>query len=75
MRLTTPPVIMTDSDAALLASEPTITSVLAAKLNAAMDRDASAREAYARIYGCEWAPLGNGARINDGASAIASTVR
>ena len=55
--------------------EMNATTTLAAYLNAAMERDASARAAYASIYGEAWAPLGCGASINDGASSVAGTVR
>jgi hypothetical protein len=51
------------------------TTVLAAYINAAMARDASAREAYARLYGETWSPLGAGIEIHDGASTRAGTVR
>ena len=64
-----------DSDATVLASDPTVTTTLAAYLNAAMARDASARDAYRALYGAEWSPLGNGTEINDGASSVAGTVR
>lgn len=59
----------------VLANDPTVTTCLAAYLNAAMDRDSAAREAYERIYGSQWSALGNGAAINDGATAVAGTVR
>lgn len=51
------------------------TTTLAAYLNAAMARDPMARMAYAVMHGTEWSPLGNGAEINDGATATAGTVR
>lgn len=63
----------TDSDATVLAADPTVTTCLAAYLNAAMARDASARAAYAAQWGAEWSPLGNGHEINDGASSVART--
>jgi len=66
---------MADTDSQVLASDPTVTTCLAAYLNAAMARDASARAAYAAQWGAEWSPLGCGAEINDGASTSARTVR
>lgn len=66
---------MADVDYLVLASNPSVTTCLAANLNAAMARNASARDAYARIYGCEWSSLGNGVEINDSADSTAITVR
>ena len=51
------------------------TTYLATYLNAAMSRDASARATYASIYGVEWAPLGDGTEISDGADSRAVTCR
>lgn len=62
-----------DTDALTLAADPDATTCLAAYLNAAMARDASARAAYEAAWGVQWAPLGNGAEINDGASSTAHT--
>lgn len=59
----------------VLTADPSKTTKLAAYLNAAMAHDTSAQEAYARIYGAAWAPLGNGAAIRDDASTTATTVR
>lgn len=64
---------MADTDSMVLAGDPEVTTCLAAYLNAAMARNASAREAYRAMWGAEWAPLGHGAEINDGASSMART--
>ncbi len=64
---------MSDADAMTLASDPTVTTFLAAYLNAAMARSPEARAAYAAIYGESWSSLGDGTEINDGASATAAT--
>ncbi len=66
---------MADVDTKVLMADPDTTTMLACYLNAAMERDASAREAYARIYGEEWSALGLGIAINDSATATAKTVR
>ncbi|MGN6106311.1 MAG: hypothetical protein ACTHU0_14485 [Kofleriaceae bacterium] len=59
---------------AMLAADPTCTTLLAAALNGAMSRDAEARARYLAIYGEEWSSLGNGAEVRDDASTRASTV-
>lgn len=64
---------MADTDSMVLAGDPDVTTCLAAYLNAAMARDERARAAYAATWGAEWAPLGHGAEINDGASSTART--
>ena len=66
---------MADTDSKVLAANPTVTTCLAANLNAAMARNPEARAAYAALWGVEWAPLGNGCEINDTASSTAVTVR
>lgn len=66
---------MANVDSMVLAADPTVTTYLAAYLNAAMSRDASARDAYARIYGAEWSAIGDGTEINDTTSATSATVR
>lgn len=65
----------TDTDTKVLSSNPTMTTCLAANLNAYMSRNADARDAYARIYGVSWVALGNGVEINDSASSTAVTAR
>ena len=65
---------MVDVDTMLLAADPTYTTVLAAALNHAMARNAQARADYARIWGREWTPVGNGAEIDDRCDAV-GTVR
>ena len=62
-------------DAIALATDATVTTVLAAYLNAAMARDAMARKAYRAIYGAEWESLGNGTEIADGKSTQTETKR
>lgn len=64
-----------DMTAIALDADPTSTTHLAAYLNAAMRRDAAAREAYLATWGVEWSPLGDGSCIEDGASTLAGTVR
>lgn len=66
--------VMSDIDTATLNANPDHTTVLAAYLNAAMANDVMARIAYQLTYGVEWAPLGNGVAINDGATTSANTV-
>ena len=66
---------MTDTDSTLLLADPTHTTCLAAYLNAAMASDTMARIAYQITWGVEWAPIGNGAAIFDGASTVAGAVR
>lgn len=66
---------MADVDSLVLQADPTVTTIIAAHLNAAMARNASARDAYARIYGESWESLGNGVEINDTVSANMKTAR
>lgn len=66
---------MADMDARILASDATVTTTLAAYLNAAMAHDPEARAAYRAVWGVEWYPLGNGTEIYDGASSRSATVR
>lgn len=64
---------MSDTDSKVLSADPTVTTCLAAYINAAMEADVLARIEYLLTYGRTWAPLGNGASINDGASTTAHT--
>lgn len=66
---------MADVDSLVLQADPTVTTIIAAHLNAAMARNEVARAAYARIYGESWESLGNGIEINDTATANAKTAR
>ena len=56
---------MVNVDAQMLEADPEVTLVAACFLNHAMARNPAAREAYARIWGTEWQPLGNGMEIDD----------
>lgn len=51
------PVVMTDPDTLILASNPLVMTQLSLALECEMLTNASAREAYARIYGREWVSL------------------
>jgi hypothetical protein len=55
--LKTFPVVMSDADAMTLAADPLMMTTLAVELEVAMLTNASARDAYARIYGREWQSL------------------
>lgn len=66
---------MADVDSAVLASNPTVTTCLAAYLNARMSRCPEARMAYEATYGVKWCPLGNGCEINDYADSSSVTAR
>ena len=65
---------MRDIDSEVLAANPTATTCLAAYLNAAMAKDASARARYLAIYGVEWAPLGDGTEWSETRSAASEAV-
>lgn len=64
---------MVDVDSLMLNADPEVTLVAACYLNSAMARNPVARDAYARIYGCEWTPLGNGMEIDDRKNTSEST--
>lgn len=64
-----------DDLAIYLGGDPRSMTELACYLNAAMARDAEARARYRAIWGMDWAPVGDGTEIHDGASARARTVR
>jgi len=55
--LKTPPVIMSDEDSMILASNPGIMTTLAVALECEMLTNDKARADYARIYGREWVSL------------------
>ena len=66
---------MVDVDSMVLANDATVTTTIAANLNAAMTRNHAAREAYARIYGYQWEALGNGVEIVENSETPTTTAR
>jgi hypothetical protein len=63
------------ADITLQHSLPGDMTELSLALNDAMSSSSSAREAYARIYGEQWSPLGDTSERSYAASTTCNTVR